>query len=282
MTLEGEDFEKARQELYGSNGPGYYVFPEFILKEQVNRIIEFYTNMTKPNQGFKEFLSFRHLYKNCPNYSHPDNTADNMTYMHFFWNDPPHEQLYSIALQVQILRNIIESSEPFREIYPLSRKDIGREPSPFKYNCSYRFNLDRKGSPVPKHQDWMINFDPKRLQGTLFLSKKEVDYKGHGFIFTKNDGEEIVLADQLQINPGDLIFWRFNNAHAVKNLHSDSNQKGFIRILFPLEKIYENAPFMFSPQNLFPYLSRELKKNKTVVRAVRKARNLIFGIETPE
>lgn len=282
MTLEGENFSEVSQGLYDSDGPGYYVFPGFISEEQVHHIVEFYTSSIKPNEGFKEFLSFRHLYKNCPNYYQPDNSPDNLTFMHFFWNDPPHEPLHSIALQVQILRNIIETSVPFREIFPLSRKDTEGKNSPVKFNCSYKFNLDRNGSPVPKHQDWMINFDPKRLQGTLFLSKKEIDYKGSGFLFTKNNGEEIVLADEYPIAPGDLVFWRFNNAHAVKNIQSDPNQKGFIRILFPIEKIYEKAPFMFSPQNLIPYMSRELKKNKKLVKAVRKVRRLIWGMATPE
>jgi hypothetical protein len=282
MILEGEDFEEVRQDLYNSNGPGYYVFPGFISEEQVNLIVDFYKNSSKSKNKFSEFLSFRHLYKNCPNYYQPDNGPNNLAYMHFFWNDPPHELLHSIAFQVQILRNYIESSVPFREIFPLPRKDLGGNTSPFKFNCSYRFNLDRQGSPVPKHQDWMINFDPKRLQGTLFLSKKEVDYKGQGFLFTKNNGEEIVLADEYPIVPGDLVFWRFNNTHAVKNIQSDPNQKGFIRILFPIEKIYEKVPFMLSPQNLFPYLSRKLKKNKRLIKAVRKVRKLISGVDTPE
>jgi hypothetical protein len=282
MILEDANFDAVRRDLYNSDGPGYYVFPSFISEEQAHRIYEYYTNSIKPNERFKGFLSFRHLYKNCPNYYLPQNTKDNLTFMHFFWNDPPHESLHSIAFQVQILRNIIETSDPFREIFPLSRKDTGGKSSPIKFNCSYRFNLDRNGSPVPMHQDWMINFDPRRLQGTLFLSQKEVDYKGQGFIFTKNNGDEIVLADEYSIVPGDLVFWRFNNAHAVKNIQSDPNQKGFVRILFPLEKIYEKAPFMFSLPNLSAYIYRELSKNIKLIKAVRKARSLIFDVKTPE
>ena len=270
-----EGFHTALNDLYDPNGPGYFVFPKFLSEQNANHITNLYTQSISIKDWFKCLPSQRHLYKNCPNYYFPRNTINNYSYMHFFWNEPPDDILYSASYQIQILRNIIESRTPFNEFFPLHGKGMtGR-------SSSYRFCNTRNGSPVPMHQDYVgKNLDPKRLQATLFLSQKELDYKGQGMIFTKNNGEEIVLADESPLGPGDLVFWRYNNAHGVRDVQSNGQQKGFIRIIYPPELIHEKPPFIFSPINLTSYIVLEIQKSPMAVKLARKLRPYIsnFGI----
>jgi hypothetical protein len=269
-----DDFQRALNDLYNTSGPGYFVFPQFLSEENVNRIINFYTQEITINKWFKCLLSQRHIYKNCPNYYFAQNTADNYCFTHFFWNEPPNEILYAASYKVQTIRNIIESRTPFNEFFPLKSMGMSQR------SGSFRFCNTRNGSPVPMHQDYIgKKLDSKRIQATLFLTQKDVDYSGQGMIFTKNNGTEIILAEEIKLIPGDLVFWRYNNFHGVRNVQSDSQQKGFIRIIYPPELIYDKPPFIFSPINLSSYLVRALKKSTMAVKLGKKIRPYIssFG-----
>ena len=120
---------------------------------------------------------------------------------------------------------------------------------------------------VSPHRDWIgDDFDPRRTQVTLFLSKRGVDYSGDGFVFQTNRGARIVFDRDVVVNPGDLVIWRHNNEHAVLNVTSRPGQVGFVRILLPPEKVY---PSRLVPLNQIPgRLKARLRQNRFVARHV--------------
>jgi hypothetical protein len=85
-------------------------------------------------------------------------------------------------------------------------------------------------------------FDRSRLQATLFLSEKGVDYSGIGFVFEQNDGQKVVFGTDVPIVPGDLVIWRYNNLHEVAEVTTASDQFGFMRILYPPEDLVQPHP----------------------------------------
>ena len=84
--------------------------------------------------------------------------------------------------------------------------------------------------------------DMSRLQGTLFLSKYGEDYEEGGFNFTSNQGQWLTFGRDVEINPGDLVVWHYQNKHAVAPLATKPGQIGFLRYIFPPEIIFEKAP----------------------------------------
>ena len=59
------------------------------------------------------------------------------------------------------------------------------------------------------------------------MSEFDLDYKGSGFLFTKNNGETIALETELDLKPGDLVFWRYNNTHQIKSVVALNEKVGF-------------------------------------------------------
>ncbi|MCH8317435.1 MAG: hypothetical protein IIA88_02900, partial [Bacteroidetes bacterium] len=120
--IDESKLKPIRQALYHSQGPGYYVFPQYITKEFTKHIVEFWTKeiIDKHKKTHKPFKSKNHFLYNCPNFvgfSGPE--LENVTYYNFFWNAPPEQVTYGVSFQIQILRNLIEANPIFNEIFPL-------------------------------------------------------------------------------------------------------------------------------------------------------------------
>ena len=78
----------------------------------------------------------------------------------------------------------------------------------------------------------MAFFDPSRLQATLALSSPREDFNNGGF-YLDIDGKEFFNQD-LDVEAGDLILWRYNLGHGVKNVAVNSKKDlGFMRIIYP-------------------------------------------------
>ena len=104
---------------------------------------------------------------------------------------------------------------------------------------AFRVVLTRNGRDIVRpHQDWVgKNFDPRRLQASLFLSEKGPDYRGRGFVFQSNQGQDVSFGTDVEIQRGDLAFWRYNNVHRVDDVETDPGQLGMLRLIFPPEAI---------------------------------------------
>lgn len=220
-----------RKELYRSDGPGYYVFKDYLTKEFVDHLLQFWTREIIPENTHTKIEQFKKeetFYQGCPNYYYPNNYGH--AFYNYFWNKPVDEVSYAVSMQIQFLRNFVESKNFYTDIFPLTGRSY-----------AYRVVITKGGSDiVGAHTDWLEkNFDPSRLQATLILTKKGVDYEGTGMTLASNDKQtEWVFDGNLEVNPGDLVLWRYNNVHSVKDVSSKDDQLGFIRMIFPPERIF--------------------------------------------
>jgi hypothetical protein len=137
-----------------------------------------------------------------------------------------------------MLRNRLSSRNAFQDL-------AGRQA------LSYRVTLNRNFEEwIAPHRDFMDwdrrwekgQFDPSRLQATLFLSDSGADYSGNGFFFQTNDGRDITLGKQVPIRSGDLLIWRYGNLHSVENVKCNDDQFGFMRIIFPVYDLVDKPP----------------------------------------
>lgn len=252
MVIDESRLQPVREALYHSNGPGYYIFRRFLSPEFTRHIVAFWSTLA-PHHTHKPFRGKKGFTRTCPNFFSSDQNG-NATFYNFFWNEPADEATYAVAHQIQILRNRVEARAPFHEILP------------FNGRCaSFWVTISKNGDKiVPPHRDWVDeNFDPRRLQATLFLSKKGVDYTGRGFVFQTNQGKQVMFGDDVMVEPGDLALWRYNNEHSVMEVSSGPGQCGFIRILFPPEPIYPEA---FSIPRVFDQCRYRLRQNRLAMK----------------
>lgn len=228
LYLREADLQPLRRELYHSQGAGFVVLRGFLSDAQAAHMREFWSTL-QPDDWHAEYKGMDRMFRGCPNYFAHEENGGQLSYFNFLWNEPPDELTYSVAFAIQQLRNRIESRTIYREIFPMA----GR-------SASYRIVLSRniKEIVVP-HRDWVgRNFDPRRLQVTLFLAEKGRDYEGIGFGIETNAGERVVFGDDVAVRAGDLVLWRYNNLHFAQEVTS-SNGIGFMRMLMPPEAILE-------------------------------------------
>jgi hypothetical protein len=233
LGIPEEDLAPARRAIYHSEGPGYFVFRNFLSPALARHVKSFWQNLDQ-SYAHKPFPGMAHMAKGCPNFYYGEQ-GGNRGYFNFFWNHPVDEATYAASFQVQWLRNRVMGRTPFEEIFPL----YGR-------STCYRVVISQNGDNIiPPHRDWSEDFfvrEPARLQATLFLGLPGVDYVGDGFIFENNQGKKVVFGRDVQIESGDLVLWRYSNEHAVANVRSKPGQAGFMRILFEPDEIFEAAP----------------------------------------
>lgn len=236
LRLPDQELIKIRKELYHSSAPGFYVFKKFIDAEFLKHMVDFWTNENFEKSDFSTLTQIdkkNQFYMGCPNYFYP--TKYGKAYYQYFWNSPVDEATMSVSFAIQQLRNNLQSYNNYHEFFPLSGN-----------SCSYRvvftFNGDKVVAP---HTDWLEPvelFKPERLQATLILTKKGVDYEGTGMWMESNDKKTKYIFDEnLQVEPGDLVVWRYNNLHAVENVKTPEGKKGFIRMIFPPEFIFNRT-----------------------------------------
>jgi hypothetical protein len=222
-------------ELYHSGGPGYAIFPRFISPEDADHIVSFWSSLDA-SVTHERFFGKKAFSVGCPNYAYGPDQHRNLAYYNFLWNEPQDEMTYTIAFVVRMLRNRVEGRMPFGEIFPYSGHGGG-----------YRITISRGGGTiVPPHQDWIgENFDPRRLQATLFLTERGRDYEGHGFTFRNNQGKDLEFGTDVPIDAGDLVLWRYNNLHSVRDVTTKPGDRGMVRMIFPPETIHpKRAPMV--------------------------------------
>lgn len=223
-----------RHELYHSSGPGYVIFRNFLNPAQVAHLRTFWGTFTT-DQGYAPFEGKHQFVAGCGNFVNRDRQNDNATFHNFLWNTPIDELTWTTAWMVQGLRNRISGRPFFAETVGASGRVV-----------SNRVVLTRNAQTwIAPHRDY-FNYDRRlekglydlsRLQGTLILARKGEDYGGRGFVFEKNSGETISFGTDVELSPGDLIVWRYNNLHSVEGVTSKPGQLGFLRFLYPLETL---------------------------------------------
>jgi hypothetical protein len=238
LSLGEAELAVYRRALYHSTGPGYIVIRNFLSADAVAHIRALWSGVD-PARTHHNFVDKSWIYRYCPNYASVDDHG-NRTFYNFFWNTPLDEVTFTASLYIQILRNRIAGRAPFTEVFGTGIKA-----------ATYRVVHSRNASTwIAPHRDYFdeknkqdkVCYDLTRLQATLFLAEKRVDYSGTGFKFERNDGSHVVFGDEEPVRGGDLAIWRYNNLHSVENVRSEPWQIGFLRIIFPFEAVNEVAP----------------------------------------
>ena len=256
-----------RRQLYHSSGEGYFVFKGFLDVTQTEHMRRFWSSL-EPQDWHKPYVNAERMYRGCPNYV--EEAKGQVSYLNFLWNEPPDELTHAVAFAIQMLRNRIEARNLYREIFPLA----GR-------SASYRIVLSRNiDEIVVPHRDWVGEaFDPRRLQVTLFLAEKGKDYEGIGFGIETNYGKSKVFGEDVEVHPGDLVLWRYNNLHFAREVSSDGTI-GFMRMLMPPEEIVDQSTAL-RLRTIEDRLRRGLKRIPLVERhflpTYRKLRRILHG-----
>ncbi|OEK05230.1 hypothetical protein [Roseivirga misakiensis] len=262
LIIPANDLIQIRKKLYHSEGPGYYVFQDFIDPAFTSHIISFWSQELKsPAKGWKKVKKInkdKDLYMGCPNYLKEE--VHGLTYFNYLWNEPLDEVTYAVSWKIMELRNQVMSRNFYLRVFPTNGNG--------NRSNSFRVVLTKNGEEIVKpHKDWTGEkfFDPAALQATLILSDHDTDYSGEGLMFKKNNNEEICLNRDIGVKKGDLILWKYTNEHCVRNVNSSPNQLGFVRILFPPEQLFEVPDSVLLKKLSAKSLTRELAR-----RAKRK------------
>ena len=264
LTITEEELHPIRMELYHSSGPGYAIFPRFVSPEVADHIVSFWSSLDGSGTH-QRFVGNKAFSVGCPNYVYGPDQYRNLAFYNFLWNEPQDEMTYSIAFVVRMLRNRVEGRMPFREIFPYTG-----------HGGAYRVTITRGGGTIVRpHQDWVgENFDPRRLQATLFVTEKGRDYEGSGFRFRNNQGKDLEFGTDVPIVAGDLVLWRYNNLHSVRDVTAKPGDRGMVRMIFPPETIsLKRAPMVRLAEAVnrglrgAPGLRRQLR---SVYRRVRR------------
>lgn len=275
ITLPEDALKYIRHALYHSESPGYFIFRNFISPEFVRHIAQFWCDLDEYDE-FKVFQGKEQFRLGCPNF-YKKNEGNNEGYYNFFWNTPRDSATYSVAFAATMLRNRIEGFEAYREIFPLPKHPTFSRAATI--SVSFRVVITRSGNVVvPVHED--VDFygikEPWRTQMTLFLSEGGKDYSGEGFWFEDNQGKNLLFGRDVPVEAGDLVIWRYANAHSVQNVKTQEGQQGFVRVIFPPERIYVRNPILRTIERII-----ENKKIENVLEHVKSnemARKLLRPI----
>ena len=261
--INKNDLWEIRKEIYHSNNQGFYIFRNYIKEEFVQSIIEYWCYNSPHKKSHKKFKDkSTDFYINCPSYFLEN--GENKVFYNPFWSNNYDPLTNELSLAICTLRAQIEGKQLANEIMPRINK-----------RCVIpRLIITKNGENIIKpHSDYGINekdpnnIDIGRLQCTLFLSKNKYDYTGSGFVFTNNAGRKINIAKDYKINPGDLVIWKYNNIHEIKDIKTTSQKIGFVRMIFPLEIIKEKTLFNISSLRILDIVKLIIpKKIKLFIR----------------
>jgi hypothetical protein len=204
---------------------GYVLIRNFINQDLIDEVLNKCTSITY-QKSVRSFYGKGGFYRGCPNYISHKGNADSTVFHNLPWNVPVSEELHHQITEAHMYRNKLMNMPSTFEL-------LGND----KRVLNYRLAITRGGDTIVKpHRDFINPYEPHRLQCTIFLSKYGIDYSGEGFIFFTNAGERIVPAKELDIEPGDLMFWKYTNMHEVANVKSTTHSHiGFARILMSTE-----------------------------------------------
>ena len=229
LGLVEDDSKKFVAEIFG--GKNYVILKEFISAEVIQSLRSFWLK-DGLDFYFADKIANKKVSQKSPPYMYYGKSLADKSFCVGVWNAPIDELSHEIMYQVAFARNLV-SGQPLYS-------SVG-------YNCEWlqQYRVCRTvsgGEAVKKHADFMEeyradptgrhDFSPSRLQATLFLSEVGEGYESGGF-YLDLDGQE-VFADQLGVRAGDLLIWRYNVKHGVKDVTvKDKNELGFLRIIYP-------------------------------------------------
>ena len=220
----------ARRAIY--NGTGYYVIKNFISHPDLSSTTDFWTRDI--GSSFYPFVKNTEVNVGTPRYKYNRPTDADFAYCTHIWNDPIDERMHEYVVVANMIRNQIMS----KPLYFALHESTGQA-------LQYRVNRTVSNDQVvKKHADYFSeyradptgchDFDPSRLELTIFLSEYEHDYTSGGFYFY-NKGEHhdpILFGRDNDVGAGDLVIWRYSVFHEVKNVCALSDQ-GFLRVIIP-------------------------------------------------
>lgn len=236
LHLSESELHPIRMDLYHSTGAGFHIFRQFVPPTLVAHMRSVWPKAEMP-PGFQVLPASDGYYPGCPNYyvRYPDGS---LIFFNFLHATPLDETTQEVSVAVHMLRSRLSGRNAFQDL-------AGR------HAVSYRVTLNRNFEEwIAPHRDFMDwdrrwekgQYDPSRLQATLFLSDTDVDYSGNGFFFQTNDGREVTLGKQVPIHSGDLLIWRYGNLHSVENVKCSDDQFGFMRIIYPIYDLTDKPP----------------------------------------
>jgi hypothetical protein len=244
LHLRENDLQTIRMELYHSTGPGFHVFKRFVSPDLVSHMRSVWPKNEMP-PGYRLLPATNLYYPGCPNYyvRYPD---DSLIFFNFLHQPPLDEATQEVSVAVHMLRNRLSGRNAFQDL--AGSRSLG-----------YRVTLNRNFEAwIKPHRDFMDwdkrwvkgEFDPSRLQATLVLSNRGVDYSGNGFLFQTNSGSEVMLGGDVPVDAGDLLIWRYGNLHSVENVKCTADQFGFMRIIYPIYDLNDKPPVPPTPPSL--------------------------------
>jgi hypothetical protein len=252
LHVRERDLQAIRTKLYHSTGPGFHVFKQFVSPDLVSHMRSVWPKTEMP-PGFMVLPDTNAYYPGCPNYyvQYPDGS---LIFFNFLHRTPLDEVTQEVSVTVHMLRNRLSGRNAFQDL---------SGPRSLGYRVTLNRNFEAWIKPHRDFMDWdkrwvKGEFDPSRLQATLVLSNRGVDYSGNGFLFQTNDGCEVTLGGEVPIDAGDLLIWRYGNLHSVENVKCTADQFGFMRIIYPIYDLNEKPP---SPPSL---------SSRVLARAMRK------------
>lgn len=257
-----------REEIYIKQG--YYVLRNFIEPYQAEYIVLFWQE--SHNQLVTRFRKEVLLVAGCPDYSTVNN--DRTVHYNFFWNRPKDWLTYDVCWRIQRLRNEIEGNPVSENYLPFQQTNLPDGTSDVEnYRAvSFRIVGSRNGAAVAVHRDWP--HDLSRIQMSLILTAWGQDYSEGGFVFRTPDGVLRNLGREESLRPGDLLIFRYSNEHGVESLKANNGQRGFWRILFPIEVIRHKKSLASA---LRSRLSSVPQRAMTAIRKQPKYHNRFAG-----
>ena len=239
--MRDEEIHAIRRELYHSDGKGFHIFKGFLSDDEVTHMRHVWTEYDW-HLTHTKFLGKANLTLNTPDQYYWDEERQTSSYWNFFWNNSKRcTYTQETCATIHMIKNIIMGKAPFAEfaVFKVSGHSFVAS-----YRVANTFNSD---TYMEEHVDWGPQEDirdkrhqPARLQCTLVLGEHGKDYEGEGFYLTNKKGQRHVFGKDVKVKPGDLIIWPVNSPHGVGKITSLNSKIGFLRILFPSEKIDES------------------------------------------
>jgi len=263
LRLGETELRNIRMELYHSTGTGFHIFKNFISPDLVSHIRSVWPKNEMP-PGFQLLPGAHVYYPGCPNYyvRYPDGSQ---IFFNFLHQSPLDEVTQEVSVAVHMLRNRLSGRNAFQDLS--GARALG-------YRVTLNRNFEEWVSPHRDFMDWdqrwtkKGEYDPSRLQATLVLSERGVDYSGNGFLFETNSKREITLGGDVPVSPGDLLIWRYGNLHSVENVKCSDDQFGFMRIVYPIYDLNESPPPPVVPRSFAVRVAAWLRDPVTLTRAV--------------
>lgn len=245
LLLSADQIAEARHEIY--SGQGYYVLRRFLIPEHVRYIVDHWhanNNLVTHKNSFDKSKLF---FEGCPNYSFL--TAGRKVHFNFFWNSPSDTLTYDVAWRIQLMRNQIEGNPVSDNYLALSNSNLPKsgEYSNLASASSFRVVGTVDGGGIECHKDWA--HDPSKVQMSLVLSAAGLDYESGGFLFRKRTGEIVNLSFEADLQPGDLLIFRYCMDHGVEPVKTTAGQIGFWRLLFPIEAMRSKRVGVYDKAN---------------------------------